>query len=243
MTALLLKEIRSFLSSLIGYIVIGVFLLLTGLFLWVFDNSLNILDSGDASMYNLFYLAPYVFLFLIPAITMRSFAEERRQGTIELLLTKPISDYQIILSKFFAGFLLVIISVLPTVVYYICLNALKEDGSTIDTGEMWGSYIGLLFLGGAYVAIGIFASSLSKNQVVAFIIALCLCWFFFMGFDSIGSYDVFGSYDELILGLGIYEHYISISYGVIDTRDMVYFITLIAFFIILTKMVIASRKW
>lgn len=243
MLALYLKEVRGFLSSLIGHIVIGVFLLLTGLFLWVFDGSFNVFEGAEASLYNLFYLAPYVFLFLIPAITMRTFAEEKKQGTLELLLTKPISDNSIIASKFLAGFTLVIVSILPTFLYYIAISALKEEGSVIDSGEMWGSYIGLGFLGGAYVSIGIFASSISSNQVVGFIVALSLCWFFFMGFDYIGSYEFFGSNDELILGLGIYEHYTAVSYGVIDSRDVLYFLSLIFFFLLSTKVVIASRKW
>ncbi len=243
MQALLFKEIRSFLNSLIGFIVIGVFLILNGLFLFVFEGVFNIFESGEATLYNLFYLAPYVFLFLIPSITMRSFAEEKRLGTLELLLTKPITDTGIIAAKFLAGFILVIFSILPTLIYYICIDSLTEAGSTVDTGEMWGSYIGLLFLGGAYVAIGTFASSLSNNQVVSFVLALSLSWFVYMGFEFLGALPFFASIDYIIYGLGIYDHYTSISYGVVDSRDMIYFISVIVFFLLLTKIILAKRKW
>lgn len=243
MRALYLKEIRSFINSLIGIIIVGVFLLLNGLFLFVFEGAFNIFEAGEASLYNLFYLAPYVFLFLIPAITMRSFAEEKRQGTLEMLLTKPITDNAIILGKFLAAFTLVILSIAPTLIYFVCINSLTESGSTVDTGEMWGSYIGLFFLGGAYTAIGTFSSSLGSNQVVGFIIALVLSWFAYMGFDYISTIPGLTAFDSFIQGLGIYEHYTSISYGVVDSRDMVYFVSVILFFLLLTKTVLAKRKW
>ncbi len=242
MWALYVKEIRSFLSSLIGYIVIGVFLLITGVFLWAdTSSSYNIFESGQASIHGLFELAPYVFLMLIPAITMRSFAEEKRVGTIEMLMTKPLSDYQIILAKFFAGFTLVILSLIPTITYYWCIQDLKDDLSVIDTGRMWGSYLGLLFIGGAYVAIGVFTSSLSKNQVVAFILTVTVCLIFLMGFDGLSL--AMGEEDGTLMNLGIWAHYYSIGKGLIDTRDITYFISLIALFIVFTKMVLASRKW
>jgi len=242
MWALFAKEIRSFLSSLIGYVTIGVFLLLTGIFLWIYpDSGFNIFQSGRSSLENLFEFAPFVFLLLIPAITMRSFAEEKRVGTLELLMTKPLSDYQIIWAKFMAGFTLVIISIVPTLTYYWCLKELKTDLSEVDTGKMWGSYIGLLFLGGAYVAIGIFASSLSSNQVVAFILACCLSLFMLIGFDGVSI--LIGSTDSFIMKLGIAEHYYSIRKGLVDTRDLLYFISLIVVYIILTKLVLTSRHW
>lgn len=243
MHVLFLKEIRSFLNSLIGVIVVGVFLLLNGMFLFMFEGAFNIFESGEASLYNLFYLAPYVFLFLIPAITMRSFAEEKRLGTLEMLLTKPITDSAIITAKFMAGFVLVILSILPTLLYYISISSLTEEGSAVDTGEMWGSYIGLLFLGGAYVAIGTFASSLSGNQVMAFVLALAMSWFTYMGFEYLGATPAFAQFDHIVYGLGIYEHYTSISYGVVDSRDMVYFVSVIVFFLLLTRVMLAKRKW
>lgn len=242
MWALYVKEIRSFLSSLIGYIVIGMFLLVTGVYLWVYPGSpFNIFDLGTASLYSLFEFAPYIFLMLIPAITMRSFAEEKRLGTIELLMTKPVQDYSIIAAKFFAGLTLVILSILPTLTYYWCINELKTDQSVVDTGRMWGSYIGLFFIGSSYVAIGVFASALSSNQVVAFVIALSISLFVFLGFDGISL--MLGSSDASILNLGISAHYKSIGKGLIDTRDIAYFISLTLVFIILTKLVLASRKW
>ena len=243
MLALLRKEIRSFLSSLIGYIVIAVFLLLIGLIMWVFPTDVNVIDSGYASLDTLFVIAPWVFMFLIPAITMRAFSEEKRTGTIELLMTKPLSDLQIVTAKFLAGFILVLIALTPTLIYFVSIYLLGAEEGNIDTGGTWGSYIGLLFLGGGFVAIGIFASVLSSNQVVAFILSLFLCFFVFMGFDLIGGLDVFGRFDYFIINLGIQEHYAAISRGAVDTRDLIYFLSLIAFFLLLTKTVLSSRKW
>lgn len=243
MFTLLKKEVRGFLSSLIGYIVITVFLLINGLFLWVFASDFNILDFGFASLEGLFMMAPFVFLFLIPAITMRSFADEHKSGTIEFLLTKPITDLQIILAKYFAGVVLVIFSVLPTLVYFYSVFQLGLPKGNIDTGGMWGSYIGLLFLGAAFVSIGLFASSVSGNTIVSFIIAVFLSLFVYVGFDFIHSLELFGPFDLFIKSLGINTHYTSMSRGVIDTRDVVYFISLIAFFILITRLSIESRKW
>jgi ABC-2 type transport system permease protein len=243
MFTLLKKEVRGFLSSLIGYIVIAVFLLINGLFLWVFASDFNILDFGFASLEGLFMMAPFVFLFLIPAITMRSFADEHRSGTIEFLLTKPLTDLQIILAKYFAGVLLVIFSVLPTLIYFYSVYQLGLPKGNIDTGGMWGSYIGLLFLGAAFVAIGLFASSISGNTIVSFIVAVFMSLIVYVGFDFIHSLDLFGNVDLFIKSLGINAHYTSMSRGVIDTRDVVYFVSLITVFILLTKLSIESRKW
>ena len=243
MLALLRKEIRSFLSSLIGYVVISVFLLLVGLILWGFDTGLNLLNNGYSTLDTLFVIGPWVFMFLIPAITMRSFSEEKRVGTIELLLTKPLTDFQIIFAKFGAGFLLVLVALLPTLLYFYSVYLLGNPVGNIDSGGTWGSYIGLLFLGGSFVSIGIFASTISNNQVVSFIIAVFLSFFIYLGFDLIGSFDLFGKFDYFILNLGIKEHYDSMSKGAIDTRDLIYFITLIGFFLLLSRTIISSRKW
>jgi ABC-2 type transport system permease protein len=243
MISLLKKEIRSFLSSLIGYVVICVFLLITGLFMWIFPGDSNILDMGYANIDTLFFISPWVFMFLIPAVTMRSFAEEKRAGTIELLFTKPLTDTQIILAKYFAGLLLVVIALIPTLIYFITVYSLGNPVGNIDTGGTWGSYIGLLLLAAGYVAIGIFASSITNNQIVSFLVAAMLCFFMFTGFQSLGSFDLFGSLDDLIMKLGIQDHYSSLSRGLIDSRDVVYFFALIAIFILLTKTVLGSRKW
>lgn len=243
MYALLKKEINSFLSSLIGYIVITVFLLTVGLFMWIFPGDSNVLENGYSNIDGLFVVAPWVFMFLIPAITMRSFADEKKSGTIELLLTRPLTDLQIIASKYLAGFILVLFSLLPTLIYYISVHFLGNPTGNIDTGGMWGSYIGLLFLASAFVSIGIFASSITENQVIAFIVAVFLCFFSFIGFDSISGLDLFGTVDTLIMSLSVNEHYISMSRGVIDTRDVFYFLSVICIFILLTKTTLESRKW
>ena len=243
MFPLLKKEIRSFLSSLTGYIVITVFLLINGLFLWIFEGDFNILNFGYASLDGLFMIAPFVFLFLAPAITMRSFAEEKRAGTIELLLTKPLTELKIILAKFLAGLILVIISVLPTLIYVFSVYQLGMPKGNVDMGAIWGSYIGLLFLSASFVAIGMFASTLSDSQIVSFIIAVFLCGFLYIGFEFIYSLDLFGKVDLLIKSLGINEHYKSMSRGVLDTRDMLYFLGIITLFILLSKFSIERRKW
>lgn len=246
MLTLYLKEIRSFLSSLIGYIAIGVFISLVGIFMWVIPSESggsNILDNGFANIDPLFFIAPWVYLFLIPAITMRSFSEEKKTGTIELLLTRPLTDLQLVLAKYLAGFTLVIVSLLPTLIYYYSVHVLGAPKGNIDTGGMWGSYIGLLFLGAGFVSIGIFASAIAENQVIAFIIALLLCFFCYIGFEFIAQSGLFGKYDAFFKGLGLNDHYVSMSRGVIDTRDALYFISVIALFNLLTKLVLESRKW
>ncbi len=243
MFALLRKEIESFLSSLIAYIVIVVFLLVVSFFLWVISFGHNIIANGYASIDGLFAIAPMVFLFLIPAITMRMFAEEKKGGTIEMLLTQPLTDLQIILSKFFAGLILVIFSLLPTLVYYYSVYQLGLPPGNIDSGAMWGSYLGLLFLGATFVAIGLFASSITDNQIVSFILAALISAFFFIGFEFIWPLDIFSNVGLLLSQLGILTHYESISRGVIDSRDLIYFISVIAFFLMLTKFSLASRKW
>jgi ABC-2 type transport system permease protein len=243
MSALLLKEIRTFLSSLIGYVVNAVFLLLTGLFMWIFPGDMNILDSGYADISTFFYISPWVLMFLIPAITMRSFAEEKRAGTIELLLTKPVTDLQIILAKYFAGFILVVIALIPTLIYYLSVYMLGSPVGNIDSGGTWGSYIGLLLLASAYIAIGLFASSITNNQIVSFLVAAMLSFFLYTGFQSLASFDLFGSLDNLIMKLGMQDHYSSLSLGLIDSRDVVYFLALIVIFILLTKFVMSARRW
>ena len=243
MFALFKKEINGFLNSLIGYIVIIVFLVVIGLFLWVVPLQFNILDFGYANVDGLFILAPFVFLFLIPAITMRSFADERKSGTLELLMTQPLTDLQVILAKYFAGVVLVIFSLLPTLIYTISVYRLGLPPGNLDMGGLWGSYLGLLFLGSTFVAIGIFASSISDNQIVSFIIAVFLCAFFYIGFELFYTFILSGKTGLAIQSLGINAHYSSISRGVIDTRDLVYFISISVFFILITRISLESRKW
>ncbi len=243
MFVLFKKEISSFFSSLIGYIVIIVFLIINGLFLWVFPGEFNILDSGYSSIESLFVISPWVFLFLVPAITMRLIADEKKSGTIELLYTRPITDFQIVFAKYAAGLVLVLLSLIPTLIYFITVYLIGNPVGNIDTGASWGSYIGLFFLAGVYASIGIFASSLTQNQIISFIIAMLLSFFFYVGFDSISSLDFFKNIEGVILNLGIMEHYKSISRGVVDTRDIVYFVSVITGFLFLTKLILESRKW
>lgn len=240
---MLKKEVSGFLNSILGYIVIAVFLLVNGLFLWVFPLESNILDYGYASIDGLFLIGPFVFLFLIPAITMRFFAEEKKTGTIELLMTKPLTDMQVILAKYFAGLVIVVISLIPTLIYFFSVYQLGFPKGNIDTGGMWGSYIGLFFLGASFVAIGLFASSVTDNQIVSFILAVVLSSFAYIGFEFIYGFELFGSIPLLVKNLGISAHYSAMSRGVIDTRDVIYFLSVTSIFILLTKISIESRKW
>ena len=233
MLAILKKEFNAFFSSPIGYLVIAVFLVINGLFLWVFDGDFNILNAGFADLSSFFFLAPWIFIFLIPAITMRSFSDEYNSGTIEILKTKPISDWQIVLGKYFTSFLLIICALIPTLIYVYSISNLASPGGNIDVGSLLGSYFGLLFLVATYTAIGVFSSTLSSNQIVAFIIAVSISFFLFFGFDSMAS--LFGNDAYSIQNLGMNQHFKSMSRGVIDSRDLIYFISITVFFLVITK--------
>jgi ABC-2 type transport system permease protein len=236
------KEIRSFLSSLIAYVVMLVFLLAIGLFTWVLPDY-NVFDYGYANLDTLFSMAPWMFIFLISAITMRSLSEEKKNGTIEIITTKPISDLQILLGKYFAGLTLVVFTLLPTLIYYITIYKLGAPKGNLDSGAIWGSYLGLLFLGSCFVAIGMFASAVSDNQIVSFVVSMFLCFLFYNLFELIADFKLLGSWDSVVAGLGINAHYQSISRGVIDSRDVFYFIGFDVVFIAATKTLFGSRKW
>jgi len=242
MYSLFIKEIKSFFNSLTGYLVIIAFLLINSLFMWVFEGPMNLPDGGYATIDTLFILAPWVFLMLIPAVTMRSFAEEKRAGTLDLLLTRPLSELQIIAAKYFAAVVLIILALLPTLVYYYSIVSLGNPVGNIDKGGTWGSYIGLFMLAGAYAAIGIFCSSLTDNLVVSFLLAAFLCLFMCYGFEQLGTLLTMGKAGKVLLSLGIIEHYKSMSRGVLDTRDVVYFIALVLIFLFMTKTRLESHK-
>jgi ABC-2 type transport system permease protein len=242
MLHVLSKEFNSFLNSLIAYIVMGVFLASVGLLMWVFPET-SVLEYGYADMSTLFSLGPYVFIFLVPAITMRSFAEEKKAGTLELLFTKPLSDWDIILGKYFACFLLILIALLPTVIFYFSLSSLGEPQGNIDTPGVIGSYIGLALLGGVFCAIGIFASSVTPNQIVAFIVAAFLCYLAFAGFESLALLNVWSAQALAIKQLGLLYHYDSLSKGLIDSRNLIYLLTVIALMLLFTRLNLGTRSW
>ncbi len=237
MIPILKKEFNAFFASPIAYLVIGVFLLINGLFLWVFDDDFNILNAGFADLNSFFYLAPWILLFLIPAITMKMFSDEFQTGTIELLQTKPISNWQIVMGKFWASLLLIKISIAPTLVYVYTIYALGNPVGNIDFGNILGSYLGLLLLAASYAAIGLFTSTLSKNQIVAFLLGVLIVFAFYYGFDAASS--LFGDLSYTIKLFGINEHFKSIGRGVIDTRDVFYFFSIILFFLFLTQQKLA----
>ncbi|MEZ5103205.1 MAG: gliding motility-associated ABC transporter substrate-binding protein GldG [Draconibacterium sp.] len=243
MFSLFRKEIKTFLGSLIGYLAVLVFLLVTGLFLWVFPGMYNIPDGGYATLEGLFSLAPWLYLFLIPAITMRFFADEKRSGTLEILLTHPISDFKLVFAKFLAGLVLVIFSLLPTLLYFLSVYLLGNPVGSIDVGATWGSFIGLFFLASIYIAIGVFASSLTDNQIVSFILAMAISFVFYLGFDFIGSSGIPYLFEEILSWISINNHYQSISRGVVDMRDMVYFVGITFLFLFITGKLIRKGNF
>lgn len=243
MLPLLIKEVRSFFSSLTGYLILAIFLIATGLFVWVFPGNSNPLETGYANLDVLFEMAPWIYLFLIPAVCMRLFAEEKKQGTIELLLTRPVSDMGIVMAKYLAGLIVVVFSLFFCLVYYYSIYYLGNPVGSIDSGGFWGSFIGLFLLAAVYVAIGVFASSITDNQIVAFLLSLAFCFICYIGFDYMAEVSGMKSIQSTVISLGINEHYRSISKGVVDSRDLLYFVGMAGVFLLSTRTVLKSRKW
>jgi ABC-2 type transport system permease protein len=243
MYALFLKEVRSFLNSLIGYITITIFLLATGLFIWVISGMENVFEIRTSTLNSLFFNAPLVFMFIIPAITMRMFAEEKRTGTLELLYTKPLTDTQIILGKYLAGFFLIFLAILPTWIYYISIYNMGDPVGNIDTGGTFGGFIGLYLIGAVYVAIGTFCSAVTRNQVLSFLFSLVICFILYTGFDFIGSYNLLGAgWDAAAQSIGIRQHYATLQKGVLDVSDIIYFLGLVVTFLVLTRLVLLRGR-
>jgi ABC-2 type transport system permease protein len=240
MKSIALREIKSFFGSPIGYLVIAIFLLINGLFLWVFDGEYNILQSGFADLSPFFTLAPWILIFLIPAVTMRSFSDEKKQGTIELLLTKPLSIWQIVNGKFLGSLLLIVIALLPTLVYVYVIYSLGLPEGNIDLGSTIGSYFGLLFLVASYTSIGIFTSTLSENQIVAFLLSVFICFAIYYGFEGVSTYVK--SFEDNVAKIGMDYQFKSMSLGVIDTRDVLYFLSITYLFLSLTVFKLKSLK-
>ncbi|MBK9729846.1 MAG: gliding motility-associated ABC transporter permease subunit GldF [Chitinophagaceae bacterium] len=242
MIAIFRKELTTFFSSLIGYIAIAVFLILMALIMWVFPN--NVLDNGYANLDILFDNAPLVFMLLIPAVTMRMFSEEKKAGTLELIVTRPITALQIVIGKFLAAVCLVLFALLPTLLYYYSIYALGSPIGNLDSGATCGSYIGLVMISAAFISIGLFSSSITDNQIVAFVVAAFLCFIALLSFDAISGLGLFGGKaDTIIQSIGMQYHYDSISRGVVDTRDIIYFVSVVVVFVLCTKTVLESRKW
>ncbi len=237
------REIGSFFNGITGYIVIIVYLTINSLFMWVLPGEWNILDSGYAGLDTLFIISPWVFLFLVPAVTMRSFAEENRSGTLEVLYSRPLTERNILYGKYLAAIVLVLISLFPGVIYYFTVYILGEVPGNLDKGATLGALIGLFFLASVYASVGLFASSMSDNQVVAFLLAVVISITLFIGFDLFALLPGLKKLDEIVINLGINEHYRSMSRGVIDLKDIVYFIVVVTFFAEATRLVLVSRNW
>lgn len=220
------KEVNSFLNSLIGYIVIGVFLTATGLFVWFFKD--NVLDYGFADLTSFFQVAPFIFLFLIPAITMRAFAEEFKTGTIELLFTKPLGAWEIVLGKYLASCFLILLALLPTLLYYYSIYQLGNPQGNIDSAAVMTSYIGLFFLGCVFAALGVFSSSLTDNQVVAFVIGFVMCLILYYGIGKLAELSLIGSFGYILAQIGLDYQFDALSRGLIDSRNILYFVSVIA---------------
>ncbi|MFK5958687.1 MAG: gliding motility-associated ABC transporter permease subunit GldF [Lutibacter sp.] len=242
MKPILIKELNSFFTSPTAYLVIAMYLVINGLFLWVFEGDFNILHAGFADLNSYFFIAPWIFIFLIPAITMRSFSDEINTGTIELLKTKPITNWQIILAKYFSSLILVLVTILPTLIYIYSIYQLGNPIGNIEFGTTFGSFIGLFFLASTYSAVGVFASTISKNQIVSFIIGVFISFFLFYGFEALASSNIFENLEYTVQTFGMFSHFESISKGILDTRDLIYFISTTFFFLILTNYRIQHEK-
>lgn len=242
MIQVFIKEFNSFLNSLIAYVVIGVFLTTMGLLMWVFPET-SVLEYGYADLDTLFSMGPYVFVFLIPAITMKSLAEEKKLGTLELLLTKPITDVEIIAGKFLASFALVVLALLPTLIYYYSIYQLGNPVGNVDAPGAIGSFLGLALLGACFCSVGIFASSITTNQIISFILGAFLCFLMYTGFESLSILLSEGGQALWLKQFGILYHYESISKGLIDSRDLLYFFSVIGVMVTLTKTILGSRQW
>ena len=242
MYSLFRKEITTFFGSLTGYLVAFVFLIANGLFLWVFPGNYNLLDNGYATLDSYFSLAPWIFLFLVPALTMRLFAEEKRSGTLEILVTRPLSLFQLVWAKYLAGLVLVLLCLLPTLIYFYSIYSLGNPVGNWDSGASWGSFIGLFCLAAAYVSIGVFASAITDNPVFSFIVALFLSFLTYLGFEFAASLNWPAVVKELLIELGINEHYLSMSRGVVDSRDLIYFLSASFFFLVLTSVFLQQKQ-
>ncbi len=242
MKAIFFKEVSAFLSSLIAYIVLAVFFITSGLWLWVFPQT-SIIESGYATLQPFFDFAPWLLMFLASAITMRSFAEEQKTQTIELLLTRPFKEWEVVLGKFLAATFLLIIALIPTITYVITLYLLSTPVGNLPIGAIIGSYMGLILLGASFASIGLFASSITSSQTVAFLLSLFISFFFYYGFGAISQMATFiGRYDWFLEQIGMHAHYISLGRGVIDSRDVIYFLSIISAFLFFSQLVIESRK-
>lgn len=242
MSSIYFKELRSFFSSVVGYVVLLVFLVACGFFLWVAPDT-NILDYGYASMERFFTIAPWLLLFLIPAVTMRSFSDEFRAGTIEWLSTKPVTTGQIVMGKFLASLTLVAIALLPTLVYLFSIHYLAMEDAALDLGGIAGSYTGLLLLVATFTAMGVFSSALTDNQIVSFLAAIFLCFALYFGFEALSRVPAFRGGADFYLGqIGVDDHYNNINRGVIDSRDVIYFLTVIALFLALTRFILNKKR-
>jgi len=241
MIALFKKEISSFFTSLIGYMIVFIFLLVNGVLLWLSSSEFNIMDYGYASMEMFFFISPLLFLLFIPSLSMRVFAEEYALGTIETLITKPISIFQIVFAKFCAILSLICFSVLPTIIYVISIFYLGERTGNLDLAGIIGSYIGLFFLSSIFTSICVFASSLSSNQIIAFIIGIIFCVLFYFGFDILSNLTPLNSFDLTIQRVGISYHYQDMSKGLIHFSDCIYFISVTFLFLKITEQILINK--
>jgi len=236
MFSLIKKELNAFFASAVGYMVIGLFLLANGLLLWVFKTNFNILNAGFANLNSFFNISPLLFFFLIPAVTMRSFVDEKNLGTYQLLKTKPIATTQLVLGKYFGNLILIILALLPSLIYVFTIYKLANPVGYIDFGPIIGAYLGLIFIASSYTAIGIFASAVSHNQIVAFLIAVVLCVIFYYGFEALSNFDLFHGLSINLIGMKY--HFQSISRGILDSRDLIYFISFSLLFLGITHKII-----
>lgn len=224
------KEFSNFYLGFTAYLAAATFVIVSVLFLWFFDNEFNVFNTGNASLSSFFFIGPWIFLFMIPALTMKSIAEERANGTLLWLFTLPIKNNQIIWGKYLAVVSIVIFCLLSTFLFTITLQELLIPEQELDYGTIFSGYLGLFFLGSLFAAIGLFTSSITKNQVMAYVLAVFFCFIIFYGFESLASYNLLGSLDFYVQKIGSFTHYNQFLKGIIDSRDLLYFVLLIVIF-------------
>lgn len=236
------KELANYFMGYMAYISASAFVLICTLFLWFFDNEFNIFNIGTATLSSFFFIAPWVLLFLIPAMTMRTISEEENNGTLQWLFTQPIKVCGIVWGKYLPVILVLLFALLPTLLFVYTLEQFIVSEQILDYGAMFSGYLGLFLLGSSFAAIGLFTSSITKNQVAAYVSAILLCFFFFYAFESLASYNLLGGADYYVQKLGMFVHFQQMLKGILDTRDLIYFMFIIALFLVLTNYNLVRKK-
>ena len=242
MTAIFKKELWSYFGNWSAWLIIGAFCLIGTLFLFFFENDSNIFDIGTASLQSYFVLVPWLLMFIIPAISMKTLAEEQQSGTLNWLFSQPVTISEIILGKFLAVWFVGVLCLLPSLTYLYTVYTLGVPAGNIDLGATFGSYFGLIILTAAFSAVGILASSLSQNQIMAYLLGVFMCFIFYFGIEQLASYKLLSGADYILSNIGFYQHFLAFTRGLIDTRDIFYFLLVTVLCLFLAKIFVEKKK-